>query len=388
METLLDYTPRITVRSQLIYTTVLLAVLVTMAAMPFIYIDVSIQAAGLVRPIVERSEIRPLVGGRIATVLVHENQSVRAGNPLMCLQTDVLDTKLRLVSVQQAEKQSHVHDLQVLLQWGVPTSAKDEKAWTISGLLSSLYRQQFEQFRFLAQENLQTQTKRQRDLTINRQLYADKVIARIELEDIEFAFTTIVAQYQTLVERQHSDWQTALTQQQLALTELQAQERQLRQERDFYTIRASVSGTVSQLAGRYAGGYVQAGEVIGVVSPDSTLLVECYVPPKDIGLIRSGQLVRFQVDAFDYNQWGLIGGQVIDVANDFTVLGTQDTQPVFKVRCQLDRNYLTLSNGYQGNLKKGMTLRARFVVTKRSLFQLLYDKTDDWLNPLVSPSIP
>jgi membrane fusion protein, peptide pheromone/bacteriocin exporter len=28
-----------------------------------------------------------------------------------------------------------------------------------------------------------------------------------------------------------------------------------------------------------------------------------------------------------------------------------------------------------------MTLRARFVVARRSIFQLLYDKADDWLNP-------
>jgi len=31
--------------------------------------------------------------------------------------------------------------------------------------------------------------------------------------------------------------------------------------------------------------------------------------------------------------------------------------------------------------KKGMTLQARFIVTKRSLWQLLYDKVDDWANP-------
>jgi len=28
-----------------------------------------------------------------------------------------------------------------------------------------------------------------------------------------------------------------------------------------------------------------------------------------------------------------------------------------------------------------MTLQARFLVTERTLFQLLYDKADDWLNP-------
>ena len=379
----LIYLPTITVRSQLIYISVLLAVVVGLAALPFIYVDVSVQAAGLVRPVAERSEIKPLVSGRIAAVLVQDNQAVRSGSPLLRLQTDVLDTKLHLLAVQQAEKHSYIHDLQLLLGWAVPTSAEPVNAWAVGGLTAPLYRQQYEQFRFLAQENLQTQTKRRQELAMNRQLYADKVIARIELEDKEFALNTLIAQYSTLVERHRNDWQTSLTQEKLAVMELQAQERQLRQEQDLYTLRAPVGGTVSQLAGRYAGGYIQAGEVVGVVSPDSTLIVECYVPPKDIGLLRPGQVVRFQVDAYNYNQWGLVEGKVLDVANDFSVTNTsgQNTQPVFKVRCGVNQNYLTLSNGYRGSLKKGMTLRARFVITQRSLFQLLYDKADDWLNP-------
>ena len=31
--------------------------------------------------------------------------------------------------------------------------------------------------------------------------------------------------------------------------------------------------------------------------------------------------------------------------------------------------------------EKGMTLNARFLLTERTLFDLLYDKVDDWLNP-------
>lgn len=38
-------------------------------------------------------------------------------------------------------------------------------------------------------------------------------------------------------------------------------------------------------------------------------------------------------------------------------------------------------NGYKGYLKKGMTLQARFIITERTLWQLLYDKVDDWINP-------
>jgi HlyD family secretion protein len=126
---------------------------------------------------------------------------------------------------------------------------------------------------------------------------------------------------------------------------------------------------------------VQAGETLLVISPDSNLLAECYVSPKDIGLLKVGMPVNFQVDAFNYNEWGLLPGEITDIANDFTLM---NEQPVFKVKCQLLKKSLALRNGYAANLKKGMTLRGRFVVTQRTLFQLLYDTIDDWVNPKVA----
>ncbi|RRB04561.1 HlyD family efflux transporter periplasmic adaptor subunit [Larkinella rosea] len=373
---LLVYLPRVTVRSQLLYTAVLFAITAAIAALPFIYVDVSVQASGLIRPVAERSEVKTTTGGTVAVLWIRENQVVRAGQPLMRLQTEILDTKLRLVTAQQAEKRMYIRDLQQL------TRLTDTQLVSATGLISPLYRQQYEQFRYLAQENLQTQQKRQRELDVNRQLYVDKVIPRLELEDKEFVYKTVVAQYRTLVERQRSEWQTALSEHRLALTDLMGQERQLKQEQAFSTIKAPVGGTISQLSGRYVGSFVQAGEIVGTISPDSTLIIECYATPKDIGLLQIGQKAHFQIAAFNYNQWGLLEGLILDVANDFILV---ENQPVFKVRCRLNRNFLTLKNGYRGYLKKGMTVQARFIVTRRSLFELLYDKADDWLNPVNQP---
>ena len=106
--------------------------------------------------------------------------------------------------------------------------------------------------------------------------------------------------------------------------------------------------------------------------------MEVYVSPGDIGLITESMPVRFQIDAFNYNQWGLAEGRVIDIARDISML---EGQPQFLVRCQLSQKSLHLKNGYSGQLKKGMTLTARFQVSRRTLYQLLYDKVDDWLNP-------
>lgn len=366
------YLPTVSVRSQLIYTTLLLSVVAAISVLPFVYVDVSVQSSGVIRPVTEKNEFKTLVAGTLAQVAVRENQPVVQGQVLMQLQTDALDGKLRLNQSQQAEKQVHVRDLFTMVS--LPKSA----LLKATGLQSPLYRQQYSQFTFALSESITVQQRRKRELDIHRKLYEDKVIARQEFENKEFEYNTAHAAYLLLVEQQVSRWQADLTAAQVALTELQSQEKQWLTEKAWYTIKAPVSGTVQQFLGKSAGSIVQTGEVLGIISPDSTLIVECYVTPQDIGHVRPGMPVTFQIDAFDYNQWGTITGEVSEVSNDFVMV---NEQPVFRVKCRLDRTFLALKNGYHRNLRKGMTVRARMVLTQRSLFQLLYDKADDWLNP-------
>jgi membrane fusion protein, peptide pheromone/bacteriocin exporter len=366
------YLPKVTVRSQIIYLTVILAILGALIALPFIQIDVSVQSTGIIRPTAERNEIRSLVAGTISETYIKENQAVEQGQMLFKLQTDMLDSKIRLNEVQQTEKRLYINDLEKLV------ALNREKISITGNLESPLYRQQYEQFRLLLAETQQTQKKRKREFDLNKKLVEEKVVAQQELEDKEFALQSVQAQYLTSIERQIGDWQAALSQHRMALDELHAQKGQWLEERQLYTIKAPIGGNISQLVGKNRGGYIQSGELLGVISPDSNLVVECYVSPKDIGLLRKNMKARMQLDAFDYNQWGLAEATVIEIANDLTM---NEEQAFFKVKCRLDQNLLTLKNGYKGYLKKGMTLRSNFVVTKRSLFDLLYDKADDWLNP-------
>jgi HlyD family secretion protein len=133
-----------------------------------------------------------------------------------------------------------------------------------------------------------------------------------------------------------------------------------------------------QFAGVRASSFLTPGQPIAYISDDSYLQAECYVSPADIGYIRENQQVTFQLNAFNYNQWGLAHGSVKEISKD--VIFTNG-QPVFRVRCSLDTKYLQLKNGYKGHLKKGMTLTGRFYLTDRSLWQLLFDKVDNWINP-------
>lgn len=75
----------------------------------------------------------------------------------------------------------------------------------------------------------------------------------------------------------------------------------------------------------------------------------------------------------------------MDIAKDFMVSSTSNTSTpsdaFFRVKCRLETHELKLQNGYEAHLQKGMTLQARFVITRRTLAQLLFDKAEDWLNP-------
>ena len=149
-------------------------------------------------------------------------------------------------------------------------------------------------------------------------------------------------------------------------------------EQEFYVIKAPVTVTIEQFAGIYEGTNIQSGQIIAGISPETDLIAEVYISPKDIGYLKEGTPLNIQVGAFNYNGWGMIKGEIINISDDYILL---ENQPVFKIRCKMERNQLSLRNGITGDVKKGMTIRARFLLAKRSLYQLLFDNVNDWLNP-------
>jgi hypothetical protein len=127
------------------------------------------------------------------------------------------------------------------------------------------------------------------------------------------------------------------------------------------------------------GGIIRLlNERTDIKSKESDFIGECYVPSKDIGYLQKGQLVSLQIDAFDYNYFGIVKGSIYSIDDDFFLL---DKTPFFKVRCLLSEKILKLHNGYAGELKNGMSFQARFIICNRSLWQLLYDGLANWLDP-------
>jgi HlyD family secretion protein len=142
---------------------------------------------------------------------------------------------------------------------------------------------------------------------------------------------------------------------------------------------ATISGEIIQSSDIQTGSIVSPGQKIAEISPDGDLVATCYVKPAEIGLIHEKQQVKIQVDAFNYNEWGMLDGSIIDISDDMIV--ENGSAAFFRIRCKPGQTFLSLKNGHKASVKKGMSLNARIVVVRRSLFNLLFDKADKWFNP-------
>lgn len=183
---------------------------------------------------------------------------------------------------------------------------------------------------------------------------------------------------QSFVRQQKASWETQKRELEERVKNIDCNISKINVEENNYVVLAPISGTIESFSGLQVGSFINASQLIATISATDDLIVESTVAPNDIGLIKKNQDVKFQIDAFDYNQWGLLEGKVIDIDRNITIQGEQ---AFFKVRSSLNCTAMKLQSGYKSKVSKGMTLTSRYIITRRSLFDLLFDKMDDWLNP-------
>jgi HlyD family secretion protein len=218
----------------------------------------------------------------------------------------------------------------------------------------------------------------QRKLDRERFLAERDALSQVALDETQFDLQSSVNRYKMLVEQQKNQWILDEIRFNDELEQLKSEQNQIEEELSRYEVRSPISGTVQNKAAVFQNSFVSVNQVLGEISPYTSLIAEVFVSPRDIGFLKEGMEARFQIDAYDYNQWGIAYGAIQNISEDVVM---NEGQPLFRVQCSFDQTYLELGNGFRGDFKKGMTLQARFIVTRRSLFQLLYDKADDWLNP-------
>lgn len=309
-----------------------------------------------------------MVSDVVEKVYIKENQRVRKGELLVVLNSRLIESRLAMNRNLKAEYDLYVADLEHV------TQLASEK--TI--LKTDVYKQQLKQFLEQTADYKTKIAKAKKELERNKTLFEKKVIAEKDYDDICQQYYQAENQLKIFVGQTQSGWQSDMKTYKISLNEVESQIEQLLKEKQNYSIKSPVTGFVEQFSGIFEGNMLSAGQKIAVISPDTSIIAEVYVNPKDMGYINQKSKIKIQVDSYNYNEWGIIEADIREISSDMKLI---NNSPYFVVKCNLSKDYLQLKNGIKGSLKKGMTIRARFLITKKSLFQLLYQKADKWLNP-------
>ncbi len=356
-------------KSQKIYWIVLLAVTVTLLSLPFIYVDISVQSSGIIRPIAEKTEIKAPITELVDSVYAYEGAKLKKGDIILRFRMSNSDYKILYQKNRLHDYDSQLADLTFLAKGKRPP------------FFHSPVRQQEYNYFTKRKKELETSlSKAKKDFQRNKILSDKKVISDEEYEKYFYQYETQKNELASLKENQLNTWQSDLNNSHNSQNEMNASLRQEIKDKDLYVVRSPVSGTLDQFSGIYRSSSVQAGQSLAMVSPDSILYFEIYVVPKNIGYLSIGMPVNVQVESFNYNEWGTITGKVTEISSDF-LTDSQGENSFYKVKCSMNRNYLMLKNGKKGTLKKGMTVNAHFIITRRSLFNLLYQNLDECINP-------
>ena len=350
-----------------VYVFILFLLLIALFALPFIQVDVSAQARGILRSAQDPVPILSLVSGNILQMNMRNNQAVRRGDTLLRIDSKRIDEELAHQISVFKQNQALLRDLHEMI------SSSEMPLLTQATL-----RQDFD--KFLAQKKeAQTHIQAAKSVWVRQQkLFSDHVIPPAEYERAEHEYQMALAAWRLAEANQYAIWQRQFKEfhdlqqsNELAIQKLILEKKQ-------YVIRAPIDGTLTHVKGFESNSFVVSAGYLAEIAPDHALLVECQIGPKDIGLLRIGQSARLQFDAFPYHQWGFVPAKVSEIDRNPEI---QNEAVFFRVRCRLLLQKLQ-RKGKQVQVKKGMTLTARFFLARLSLLQLLVDRMDTFFNPM------
>ncbi|MBK1674304.1 hypothetical protein CKO35_13530 [Ectothiorhodospira shaposhnikovii] len=160
---------------------------------------------------------------------------------------------------------------------------------------------------------------------------------------------------------------TGLEQLHSELEEL-AQELSKAQELDRQQVlSAPVSGIVHELHVNTLGAVVQPAEHLLEIVPDGEeLIVEAWILNRDIGFVREGQKASVKVNTFQFTKYGTVPGELMRISRDAVI--DEIAGPRYLARIRMERDWMDIE-GERIGLAPGMVASAEVTIGKRRLIE-------------------
>lgn len=355
-------------RNYWVYSLIILMFVLILVALPLIKIKITSQSSGIIRTMSDDNNILSLVSGRIIYQKLNNNQLVDVGDTILIIDNTVLNTELLRYEDLILDYSDRLSDLKILVNDDID----------FNKLKTNVYRQIYLDFKYNYESRLLNKNQLRREYERSKLIYDKGALSEVEFVQHQDKYENSAISLDIFCQSKKSEWEQQEKEVYNQLQIFLSEKERLVEENKKYYITSPTNGYIRSNVNYEIGNFITAGQEIFKISPNDSLIVECYISSKDIGYIYENQEVKLQYDSFDYNQWGLGDAYVYQI--DYNPMIT-DEGTYFIVRCKILSYEMSLKTGYTVKIRKGMTLRARFNITERTVWQLLYDKLDDWFNP-------
>ncbi|GLQ75923.1 HlyD family efflux transporter periplasmic adaptor subunit [Vibrio penaeicida] len=146
-------------------------------------------------------------------------------------------------------------------------------------------------------------------------------------------------------------------------------------EREYLT--ASVTGEISELPQNIVGNFIPQGEIIlKLVPSNGNLRVRAFIPSSEIGFLKVGLPARIRIDAYNYNKYGYVNGEIEYISKDSTDV---QGEMLYEISISMDKAFLD-SSEERIILGSGMSVKVDLVIGKRTVASYFLYPIMDSLN--------
>jgi hemolysin D len=355
------------------------------------------------------------VSGTVAAMRVREGQSVQKGQPLMELQSEIINGDLQQAQIKLEgllNRYTQLIGIKAQLTSSLSTARQQVRAQAASQQASvdKIQQQQTAQqdsLRLIQELLKKDQTK----VTLLNKVASQGAIPRSQVEDAE----RIMIQNNQLLQKTYADIQQSkgelqkqqieyqrilregelnlidkvrqvkllesqVTEAQSQIAQTQNQIKSLQYQRQQRVLYAPASGTLFQLPIQHPGAVVSPGQLVAQIAPQTARLVlRARMDNKKTGFIKLGLPTRLKFDAYPFQDYGILKGRISWISPTSTQMPPSSTATPtvnavsnFEIEVTLEQPFVQIQ-GKAIALKAGQTATAEVIIRQKRVLDLFLD---------------
>ncbi len=210
-----------------------------------------------------------------------------------------------------------------------------------------------------------------------RQSNADIAQANLRLQEQQRGYQTLTRTGQLAVLKiaeQQKSLETDISSIKSEIAQTKSQIDSLKFQLGQRVLKAPVSGTLFQLPIYKPGSVVQLGTMVAEIAPlNSPLIIRAQMATTESGFLRIGLPVKMKFDAYPFQDYGIISGELIKISPNTIEMDTPNGKvPAYNLEIALKQNCIPSANKCI-SLRPGDTATTEVIVRQRRIIDFLID---------------